>query len=756
MPPVLMKLKHKGEIVMPNGKNNEQQRNRQQRRELPYEEKLAQALKNRREQMDRHHKRKSAITERFGPDANLAGGPYKEQSVKDYKNIKLPVPKGLNEEMVAMIAMGVAMDPKYLPQSHQEKARNLNDELKANELLGLTWYIPMNLIHGDKRCEPYSESLVNARKDTVEILNNFEKDPEPVKQALGRVMNYMASTASSQQLTTDAYASEPFKEMNRIVNDMAKVPELGIDGMSSGTNTERYKANQQRVESAQAKDEAALKLVEDFPAAGSPDREKLVMDYLFNCAVAVEAESSMQDAVIKQVGKEIDDQMKPYTVLDKRSEGDVDKLGEFILMDNMQKRKDAEVDNKKADIAQRVMVSTREKMRTAVMDSCFTEGEAMLTEPNGKEQMRKISESAIKNSDAYKQLMSAKDPVEMDALLEKHSFKPFSDYGVKFPNEKQKQLNGSSAEQRKQMVDSAKKDLSEYFAGNMKDYLDDVMTDLDSSRIGHKDSKEIKDLREKVKTLKEAMNKAGHPFKDDPDVKKALMDTYKSTMAYKEKLGPNAFKKGWEPTSTMGKNRFRGANKLDALARSFVFDDIAAEATKEENKALDEARKQNANESFQNGSELESYFNEKASALDEAVRHKGLDKPDVGGDSLAVQEEVAQVIAARVVGKAYQGMLNENGQLSEAERQNFKKDVQSAAEEIMGRDDFQVMIRSNSAYMMNSKAKHGEGSALMSEMAKAKVMIDHSKEQADKAKEWGAEKRAEIARKKAEQGGMNM
>ena len=164
---------------MPVGKNNEQQvnnqqqRNRQQRREPTYEEKLAQALGHRREQMDRHHKRKSAITERFGSDANLAGGPYKEQSIKDYKNIKLPVPKGLNEEMVAMIAMGVAMDPKYLPQSYQEKAQNLNVELKSTELLGFTWYIPMNLIHGDKRCEPYSESLVNARKDTVEILNNF-------------------------------------------------------------------------------------------------------------------------------------------------------------------------------------------------------------------------------------------------------------------------------------------------------------------------------------------------------------------------------------------------------------------------------------------------------------------------------------------------------------------------------------------------------------------------------------------------------
>lgn len=742
---------------MPTGKNNEQQRNRQQRRELPYEEKLAQALKNRREQMDRHHKRKSAITERFGPDANLAGGPYKEQSVKDYKNIKLPVPKGLNEEMVAMIAMGVAMDPKYLPQSHQEKARNLNDELKANELLGLTWYIPMNLIHGDKRCGPYSESLVNARKDTVEILNNFEKDPEPVKQALGRVMNYMASTASSQQLTTDAYASEPFKEMNRIVNDMAKIPELGIDGMSNGTNTERYKANQQRVESAQAKDEAALKLVEDFPAAGSPEREKLVMDYLFNCAVAVEAESSMQSDVIKQVGKEIDDQMKHYTVLDKRSKGDVDKLGEFILIDNMQNRKDAEVDKKKADIAQRVMVSTREKMRLAVMDSCFTEGEAMLTEPNGKEQMRKISESAIKNSDAYKQLMSAKDPVEMDALLEKHSFKPFSDYGVKFPNEKQKQLNGSSAEQRKQMVDSAKKDLSEYFAGNMKDYLDDVMTDLDSSRIGHKDSKEIKDLREKVKTLKEAMNKAGHPFKDDPDVRKALMDTYKSTMAYKEKLGPNAFKKGWEPTSTMGKNRFRGANKLESLARSFVMDDIAAQATREENKALDEVRKENAMNTFTRGSELGAFFEEKVNALDQSMKNKGLDMAGAAENAaLIVQEELAQVIAARVVGRAYQGAQNENGQLSEADRQSFKKDVQSAAEDIMGRDDFQLMIRSNSVLTLYNKAILGEGSPLMAELAKAKATLDSSKAQADKAKEWGAEKRAEIAQKKAEQGGMNM
>ena len=93
MPPALMKLKHKGEIVMPDGKNNEQQvnnqqqRNRQQRREPTYEEKLAQALKHRREQMDRHHKRKSAITERFGSDANLAGGPYKEQNSVPFKTV---------------------------------------------------------------------------------------------------------------------------------------------------------------------------------------------------------------------------------------------------------------------------------------------------------------------------------------------------------------------------------------------------------------------------------------------------------------------------------------------------------------------------------------------------------------------------------------------------------------------------------------------------------------------------------------------
>ena len=93
------------------------------------------ALKERKTTVERNLERKTLLLDRFGPKSkldNINHSVYNEKDMSRYNAIKLPKPKGLTDEMIAMIAIGEAMNPKRLKGA-------LTSSTVAGNLNQLSW-----------------------------------------------------------------------------------------------------------------------------------------------------------------------------------------------------------------------------------------------------------------------------------------------------------------------------------------------------------------------------------------------------------------------------------------------------------------------------------------------------------------------------------------------------------------------------------------------------------------------------------------
>ena len=150
------------------------------------------ALQERKTTVERNLERNTLLLDRFGPKSkldNINNSVYNEKDMSRYNAIKLPKPKGLTDEMIAMIAIGEAMNPKRLKGE-------LTSSTVAGNLNQLSWnqsFIVENVISGDGRTRKFGAPLCEAKEETVSILNDYKKGkPERAQEALKRIIAYIA------------------------------------------------------------------------------------------------------------------------------------------------------------------------------------------------------------------------------------------------------------------------------------------------------------------------------------------------------------------------------------------------------------------------------------------------------------------------------------------------------------------------------------------------------------------------------------
>ena len=287
------------------------------------------------------------------------------------------------------------------------------------------------------------------------------------------------------------------------------------------------------------------------------------------------------------------------------------------------------------------------------------------------------------------------------------------------------QLNPESMEIAQREYDEYKRErklseLSKQIKTETDTLMPEVMEGLSKKasfyQIGHKDSWAFESFRDRTRDLDKYLKKSPNVLSVDenlkntidPEFREKLLLAYKASVYYqnaKRKDAGIAEGAEWEgPSSPMGRARYEAAQKIEQLARKYIMDDIVKDAQAEENKALDREQK---NRQSGNDGQFEDMVSEESKAASDALRavavEKKLREPFTDYSNVnrtaAVSEELAQILAVRVVADIYQnGMTGKidlskmNAQEQERFRENFRHDISVAQKEIMGSADFNLMV----------------------------------------------------------------
>lgn len=237
----------------------------------------------------------------------------------------------------------------------------------------------------------------------------------------------------------------------------------------------------------------------------------------------------------------------------------------------------------------------------------------------------------------------------------------------------------------------------------------------------HSDSDEIKTLRQKANELNDLIKQADGPAADDPKVREKMLEVYDANSAYQMKIrksaGVSETDKEWKPKTEMGIQRFEGSSEMDKFIKEFVIDEITKQANEYEQKKLsDEKQKQ---EKLPSGSVEKKAMNNAVKMLTGKVRKKvfGRNMNDV--KAVEVQDELADIIAIRMVSQAYK-----NAGVNNVSESMFREDVASASTDIKKRDDFKKMVNDISAEKAMRVAVLNDGKNLTALLAeKRQTMI---------------------------------
>lgn len=384
-----------------------------------------------------HNKQRLAIIlERFGPNSELntkQQSRYNTEDMDRYNAVKLPVPKGLNDEMVAMIALGEAMNPSRLKKS-------LTSSTVASNIDNLSWnqsFIVENVIGGDGRTKNFGVPLCEAKEKTVDILNEYAKgNVKPTQEALKRIVGYIAESTGTQR--TESSCNQPRKEMFRIINEMRRIPALGIDDMLSEKEKARLTVLEVKMKASDKSEEIALKLVEEMPALDSKEREKLVFEYLFNIAVGSSGYNGYIENILeKETSREVEELADAYAGLDKRSQGSGKNfLNDCIMYDSFS---GLNPHGKEINELGKELTFASDSLKLMKIDELFAPADGIIARDGNTDVLRALAENEIRNSKLFNELMKAESKLEMDKLLNSVPKNGFDLYpNVKIPDDEAK------------------------------------------------------------------------------------------------------------------------------------------------------------------------------------------------------------------------------------------------------------------------------------------------------------------------------
>ena len=694
-------------------------------------EQEAKDLKSTQESMKNNaagkEKRRSLILSRFGPDGKIKGTDdpekyFTQEAAEKYNNTKLPVPEGLTPDMVAIIALGTAMDgTRYdFNKKMTQSGRPLEHFYYKN------WnreFIYMSIIPGDDRSRDYSHIMENSREETKKALEAYQNhDFEPVKRSLKSFTDIIRLSVLDCDKSSRMDANH--REYFRILNEMKDIPQLGVKEMFSEKEWKRIQVYAAQTEAADQFYQTASKMVNETPEAGSEERKKIAFDMLLNAGL-MNAEQgapdsfrkidAMTDSLLNKIGRQFDPPMSGRSLTETLQEMDPLKaspeLGQAIL-------------NLKQGYSEN-------QIRKGCPAIDISPAQGYLSEPDGKQKLTELYKDAILKSDLYQKLVSEKDPYKLSKLVNQAKGSNFTKYReVELDDTKAKQMSDDSLS--KEIEKNRVKDLNKVFAykiGPKK--LKEALNGLDSGTMDlfHNDSDEIKELREQTRLLRGMLMAKGEEALFDPDVKKTLKDTYKASVKYqlakRTEAGADEADSSFQPKTPGGKRRYNAAADIEKYTKQFLdMEEIRKEAElelrQEEEQKIMQAKMKEQNKTFDG-----------KSMGDKAVRAAMKEAKECFTPQMFLYEEketkeivgekIAKVLAARTVAEASERAAQNGKKMKQAD---FNRYVAEVTQEVKNREDFKELMRSNSAASLVEAASTNNGKELMVKLTKARKTVD--------------------------------
>ena len=351
----------------------------------------------------------------------------------------------------------------------------------------------------------------------------------------------------------------------------------------------------------------------------------------------------------------------------------------------------------------------------------LTPGELTLTEPGGKEKLRAFYMEDIKRSDIFKAMVSEPDMLKLTKQMDQHITNTdisFATYSKKIiPVQDPSQLTiKESAQKYQDALQAYRHGYDVLFSPRIiLDACEDAMDGLDANWAVHKDSKELKALKASVKKLQRSYDEQ-KPFAKEitEEQKEALMDALKASITYQDAKRREAKAStdpmdDFEPRSTAGKERMRGAKVIEDLAARMLFNNDKNKMLSFKINYVREIEMQKAK--ISSDSDIGKALKDSMKAV--SAQAKAL-KPKDSATRLA--EGLAKVIALNTIGKA-----SPNG--TEMSEKDLTHRVSALTQEIKERKDFQRMVGSLTVKKAAQLATEMHGDPLLAELAKHKKQL---------------------------------
>ena len=334
------------------------------------------------------------IKDLYGPKGTM---PADWPNADEYNALEIPVPKGLDENMVTAIVLGAMMDPNRLTAgklSNSSLGVGNTDQLDFNQ----EYFLANLATKAEKggRLGKYPPVMVDARRAAKEALEQYAQgNYEPAQKMLNTFIDFGLKQvpnvhSGSTDRGTDASALNPEKATPILVDAVMNKPPFYAQGTLSDILATKTKATskmmQAKVESMKQKQE----FIEGFKNMTPAEKEEHLLDMMFN---AYFSSTSMA-----QNAKKLDD---VKNIINDMNE----KIG--IPSDN------------KYTIYQEIYEDDRYKDLDYQCNRIYDANhindiQVIAAEEGGKEKLKELYKESIKKSTGFKKLMKAK--TEADVL----------------------------------------------------------------------------------------------------------------------------------------------------------------------------------------------------------------------------------------------------------------------------------------------------------------------------------------------------
>ncbi len=328
----------------------------------------------------------------YGPDGKMPTGIGYDGT--KYNNMKLNVPEGISDEVVTALVMGCCLDPKRLNRAMTGSSPG--EELTASNQT----HIIDNIPKGDKRDGEFGPVLEAGKEEAQQALDAYAKgDPSMLREKLQRFVDYNANSLINSATTNDTHKIPSERSSYMLAAKILANEELGVKPRTATAVQEaRMMAFPKAIEALSTSKAQQNELVEKFDQLSQEQKEELTAEMLFNACVATVPTSDVDDLKAKQsdlVFKLFEDMgIDPY---------------EPMMSDP----------NGYAISGLKFVQETSKKMIEPLGRGTLNDNEAILSKPDGKEQLKALYMDQIKQSDTFKKIVSAKSKDEcLDHIID--------------------------------------------------------------------------------------------------------------------------------------------------------------------------------------------------------------------------------------------------------------------------------------------------------------------------------------------------